>query len=90
MAMNGVCDLELRRLIEGAFLPDRCEVRCGEGTGLSLHFPADAHRSAMTVSDVHLGALPDCRALKDLVLRVRHQRDQQGRFETVSRSVAGR
>lgn len=77
MSMNGVCDLELRQLIEGAFLPDRCEVRCGDGLSLSLHFPADAHRPAMTVNDVRLGALPDCRALKELVQRVRFERDQQ-------------
>lgn len=77
MSMNGVCDLELRQLIEGAFLPDHCEVRCGDGLSLSLYFPADAHRPAMTVNDIRLSALPDCRALKDLVLRVRSERDRQ-------------
>ncbi|MHA6195213.1 DUF1652 domain-containing protein [Pseudomonas wadenswilerensis] len=77
MPMNGVCDLELRQLIEGAFLPDHCQVSCGDGLSLTLHFPADSHRAAMTVSDVHLGALPDCRALADLVARVRQQREQQ-------------
>jgi len=77
MPMNGVCDLELRQLIEGAFLPDHCEVRCGDGMSLSLYFPADAHRPAMTVNDIQLGTLPDCRALKKLVLRVRQERDRK-------------
>ncbi|MFD2645420.1 DUF1652 domain-containing protein [Pseudomonas japonica] len=77
MPMNGVCDLELRQMIEGAFLPDHCEVSCADGLTLTLHFPADAQRAAMTVSDVHLGALPDCRALAELVTRVRHEREQQ-------------
>jgi len=75
--MHGVCDLELRQLIEGAFLPDHCQVSCGDGLSLTLHFPADARRAAMTVSDIHLGTLPDCRALADLVARVRLQREQQ-------------
>lgn len=91
MPMNGVCDLELRQLIEGAFLPDHCQVSCGDGLSLTLHFPADAHRREMTVSDIHLGALPDCRALADLVMRVRQQREAQqpNRVETLHR-LAGR
>jgi len=75
--MHGVCDLELRQLIEGAFLPDHCQVSCGDGLSLTLHFPADSHRAAMTVSDIQLSSLPDCRALADLVARVRLQREQQ-------------
>lgn len=91
MPMNGVCDLELRQLIEGAFLPDRCEVRCGDGMSLTLYFPADAHHREMTVSDLHLSTLPDCRALAELVMRVRHQRDGQapGRVQAAQR-LAGR
>ena len=77
MPMNGVCDLELRQLIERAFLPDKCEVSCGGGMSLTLHFPSDEHRREMTVSDVHLATLPDCRALADLVMRVRQQREAQ-------------
>ncbi|MDR0279296.1 MAG: DUF1652 domain-containing protein [Paucimonas sp.] len=77
MPMNGVCDLELRQLIEGAFLPDHCQVSCNDGLSLTLHFPADAQRAAMTVSDVHLSTLPDCRALADLVARVRQERERQ-------------
>lgn len=87
MPMNGVCDLELRQLIEGAFLPDRCQVRCGDGMSLTLHFPADAQRREMTISDVHLGTLPDCRALAELVMRVRLQREAQqpNRVDTLHR-----
>lgn len=76
MPMNGVCDLELRQMIEGAFLPDRCQVSCGDGMSLTLHFPADARRPALTVSDIQLSELPNCRALADLVSRIRQQRDQ--------------
>ena len=77
MPMHGVCDLELRQLIEGAFLPDRCEVSCANGTSLTLHFPGDSERVAMTMRDIPFSALPDCRALKDLVLHVREQRAHQ-------------
>lgn len=76
MPMNGVCDLELRQLIEGAFLPDHCQVSCSDGMSLTLHFPADAHRAALTVSDIQLSELPNCRVLAELVSRVRRQRDQ--------------
>lgn len=76
MPMNGMCDLELRQMIEGAFLPDHCQVSCGDGMSLTLHFPADAHRPALTVSDVQLSELPNCRALADMVSRIRQQRDQ--------------
>lgn len=75
MPMNGVCDLELRQLIEGAFLPDHCQVSCSDGMSLTLHFPADAQRSALTLRDIKLSELPDCRALAELVARVRQQRD---------------
>ncbi|OLS63082.1 DUF1652 domain-containing protein [Pseudomonas putida] len=76
MPMNGVCDLELRQLIEGAFLPDHCQVSCGDGMSLTLYFPADASRAALTVRDIQLSELPNCRALAELVSRVRRQRDQ--------------
>lgn len=87
MPMNGVCDLELRQLIEGAFLPDHCQVSCGDGMSLTLSFPADRHRPAMTVSGVQLASLPDCRALADLVMKVRQQRERQvpNRAETPHR-----
>jgi len=88
MPMHGVCDLELRQLIEGAFLPDHCQVSCGDGMSLTLHFPADSQRAAMTVSDVHLASLPDCRALAELVSRVRQQREQQ--HLAVAHRLAGR
>ena len=46
-------------------------------TSLTLHFPADSQRVAMTMRDIPFSALPDCRALKDLVLHVREQRAHQ-------------
>ncbi|WP_306167776.1 DUF1652 domain-containing protein [Pseudomonas sp. Marseille-P9899] len=91
MPMHGVCDLELRQLIEGAFLPDHCEVRCGDGMSLTLYFPADAKRQAMVVGDIQLNSLPDCRALADLVMKVRQQRElhSHGRLD-VPHLMAGR
>ncbi len=89
MPMNGVCDLELRQLIEGAFLPDHCQVSCGDGLSLTLHFPADARRAALTLSDIHLSELPDCRALAELVSRVRQQREQPSQVQ-MAQLLAGR
>ncbi len=86
MPMHGVCDLELRQLIEGAFLPDHCQVSCSDGMSLTLHFPADAGRPALTVRDVQLSELPNGRALAELVSRVRQQREHS----SVPRLLTGR
>ena len=74
MPMNGVCDLELRQLIEGAFLPLRCEVSCTDGLVLTIHLHADADGEEMTVTGVRLSALPDMRAIADLVVQIREER----------------
>lgn len=82
MPMNGVCDLELRQLIEGAFLPARCEVRCGDGMSLTLHFPKDAKHGELTVTR-SLGELPDMHALHQLIAEVRQHRESLNRAGTL-------
>ncbi|WP_420801194.1 DUF1652 domain-containing protein [Pseudomonas brassicae] len=72
--MNGVCDLELRQMIEGAFLPWRCEVSCTDGLALTIRLLADADYDEMTVTGVRLSALPNARAIADLVGQVREER----------------
>lgn len=78
MPMNGVCDLELRRLIEGAFLPWRCEVACSDGLALTIHLLADAEYAELTVTGIQLSALPDVRAIADLVGQIREERRTMG------------
>ena len=64
----------LRQLIEGAFLPLRCEVSCTDGLVLTIHLHADADGEEMTVTGVRLSALPDMRAIADLVVQIREER----------------
>lgn len=78
MPMNGVCDLELRQMIEGAFLPSRCEVSCSDGMSLTIHFPEEGVYRAMTRT-AHLAELPDTRALLSLLGEIRHEREQLSR-----------
>lgn len=83
MPMNGVCDLEIRRIIEGAFLPAQCEVRCSDGLSLTIHFPADDEHDEMTVTGIKLGQLPDARKLAELVAQVRGEREALVRNSTL-------
>ncbi|PWB35096.1 hypothetical protein DCO48_03665 [Pseudomonas sp. SDI] len=83
MPMNGVCDLELRQLIEGAFLPARCEVSCSDGLSLTLHFAQDAEHDEMTITGIRLSALPNTRAMADLVAQVREERESLARSKTL-------
>lgn len=75
MPMNGVCDLELRQMIEGAFLPTRCDVSCTDGLSLTLHFPQDSEHEEFTITGIQLSELPNPRALVELVARVRSERE---------------
>ncbi|MBV6290230.1 DUF1652 domain-containing protein [Pseudomonas aegrilactucae] len=74
MPMNGVSDLELRGIIERAFLPMHCEVSCTDGLCLTIHFPADAEHVEHTLTGVRVSELPDARALADLVAQIRAER----------------
>ena len=78
MPMNGVCDLELRQLIERAFLPWRCEVSCSDRLALTIHLPADAEYAELTATGIRLSALPDVRAIADLVAQIREERLTMG------------
>lgn len=85
MPMNGVCDLELRQLIEGAFLPWRCEVTCSDRLALTIHLPANAEYAELTVTGVRLSALPDMRAIAELVGQIREERLTMGLTPAQSR-----
>ena len=70
MSLIGVSTLELRQLIEQAFVPDSCEVTCSDGEWLTIRL---GHGDDLVVTEVRLDSLATCHDVHTLVGQVREQ-----------------
>ncbi len=64
--------LEMRQMIEQACLPDRCEVSCADGEHLTIRLGQADH--VLTVNDVVVANLNNCRDLVGLVTQLKARR----------------
>ncbi|MDN7140126.1 DUF1652 domain-containing protein [Pseudomonas sp. JQ170] len=79
MSLIGVSTLELRQLLEQAFLPDYCEVTCTDGVWLTIRL---GQGDDQIVTETRLDSLTTCHDLSILVAQVREE-------QRVGRSHAG-
>ncbi|AIL62033.1 DUF1652 domain-containing protein [Pseudomonas alkylphenolica] len=74
MSLIGVSNLELRQLIEQAFLPDRCVVSCTDGEHLTIQLgQGDSLDDCLTVTGIGVHSLTTCHELAALVAQVREE-----------------
>ena len=74
MSLIGVSNLELRLLIEQAFLPDRCVVSCTDNEHLTIQLgQGDSLDDCIIVTGVRVQSLTSCQELAALVAQVREQ-----------------
>lgn len=71
MTMIGVSTLELRQLIEQAFVPHSCEVTCSDGVWLTIRL---GQGDDLIVTEVRLDSLTTCHDVFTLVGQVHEQR----------------
>ncbi|MFK0087882.1 DUF1652 domain-containing protein [Pseudomonas sp. NPDC090755] len=71
MSLIGVSTLELRQLIERAFLPDICEVSCPDGVWLTIRL---GQGDNLLVTEVRLDSLTTCHEVHALVDQIREER----------------
>ncbi|GGU52366.1 hypothetical protein GCM10009504_06460 [Pseudomonas laurentiana] len=74
MSLHGICSLELRQVIEQAFLPSHCVVSCLDDGSLTIHLEQDSYGPALTVAGIRADELSSSRALADLVAHVQAER----------------
>ncbi|MFK8328765.1 DUF1652 domain-containing protein [Pseudomonas sp. BJa5] len=71
MSLIGVSTLELRQLIERAFLPENCEVSCPDGVWLTIRL---GQGDDLIVSEVRLDSLTTCHEVHALVEQIYEER----------------
>lgn len=71
MSLIGVSTLELRQLIEQAFLPENCEVSCPDGVWLTIRL---GQGDDLIVSEVRLDSLTTCHDVHTLVEQIHQER----------------
>ena len=70
MSLIGVSTLELRQLIEQAFLPECCEVTCTDGVWLTIRL---GQGDDLIVTETRLDSLTTCHDVSNLVAQVREE-----------------
>lgn len=70
MSLIGVSTLELRQLIEQAFLPENCEVSCPDGESLTIRL---GPKHDLIVYEVCLDSLTTCHDVHNLVEKIHRQ-----------------
>lgn len=70
MSLIGVSTLELRQIIEQAFLPDCCVVSCTDGVSLTIEL---GQGDDLIVTHVPMDSLKTCHDLANLVTQVREE-----------------
>ena len=78
MSLHGICSLELRQVIEQAFLPSHCVVSCLDDGSLTIHLEQDSYGPALTVAGIRADELSSSRALAELVAHVQSERQHSG------------
>ncbi|MGH8380066.1 DUF1652 domain-containing protein [Pseudomonas sp.] len=74
MSLIGVSNLELRQLIEQAFLPDRSVVSCTDGEHLTIQLGhGDSLSDCLTVTGIRVHSLTSCHELAAMVAQVREE-----------------
>ncbi|MDD2046794.1 DUF1652 domain-containing protein [Pseudomonas putida] len=74
MSLIGVSNLELRQLIEQAFLPDRCVVSSIDEDHLTIQLgQGDSLDECLTVTGIRVQSLTTCHELAALVAQLREE-----------------